>query len=221
MGKGQLSWPEMLLISEFEAHREFLDLIEGGLRDSLIRKAQDLKAAAKAAENRDEHDELISEMYVYEQESEEGQFMAIVFNSFFAATFALFEHTLFRICKQARRDASYHASVSGRDRMSSAKRYLIRLGIDFPSHGPEWDEIKLYKEIRNKIMHEGATLPEGKQDLLAYARKKGVVSRWSERELELNRPFCEEALENLIQFTLEIHRAHRRWQKAESARDIA
>ena len=205
----------MMLTSEFWAHREFLDLIEGGLRSNLIRKAQELEAAAKAAGSEDEFDELITMKYEYELESEGGQFMTIVFNSFFAASFALFEHTLFRICHQVQRDASCRVSVSGRDRISSAKKYLVRFGIEFPSHRPEWGEMKLYREIRNKIMHEGATLPVGNRPLSAYAKEKRIISWWGEhQQLELTRTFCEEALENLTQFSLETHRAYSRWRQA-------
>ena len=216
MAQDQLSWPELLLTSTFEAHREFLDLIEGGLRDSLLRKAQDLRAVARAAKNEDEYDELMSEVYVNEKESEEGRFMMIAFNSFFAASFALFEHTLVHICKQAQREANYHASVSERSRLSSAEKYLVRLGIEFPSQRPEWEEIERYKEIRNKIMHEGARIPEGNRRLLTYVREKQVVSTRGRHALELTRAFCEEALENLKQFILETHRAYSRWRQAET-----
>lgn len=216
MERRQLSWPELILTSEFEAHRESLELVEHGLRETLLRKAEEIKEAARAAGNEEEYQELMSGGYGYEQESEEGQSMAIVFNSFFVTSFALFEHKLFRICQQAQRDADYHAPVSGRNRISSTKEYLERLGIRFPSHRPEWEEIERYKEIRNKIMHEGATFPEGNRLLLAYAREKQVVSKWGGRELELTKTFCEESLENLKQFILETHRAYSRWRQAEA-----
>ena len=219
----QLNWPELMLTSDFEAHRELLDLIEQGLRGSLKRKAEEIKTAARAAKDEEEHDELMSEVYGYEQESDGGQFMAIAFNSFFASSFALFEHTLFGICRRAQRDADCPIPVellSSRNSVDNAKKYLEVLGIEFPSGASEWQEIRRYREIRNKIMHQGATLSEG-NDLLAYAEEKQITSRWGERKLELTRLFCEEAIETQKQFILKTHRAYNRWRQGKSRRNSA
>ena len=218
MSQQQLSLPEMMLTSEFEVHRESLTLIDGGLRDSLHRKTQELRAIAKGARDEEEYGELMSDVYGYDLDAGGGQFMTIVFNSFFATSFALFEHTLTNICGQAQRDARCPIPLrllGARNTMESAKNYLEALGIKFPSCQSEWAEIKRFREIRNRIMHNGAVLSEGNGDLLTYAQRKQVVSGWRERELSLTRPFCEETLETLKQFIIKVYRAYSRWRLAE------
>ena len=91
------------------------------------------------------------------------------------------------------------------------KKYLDALGINFPSGGVEWKRIHLYQEIRNNIMHSGVSLSEGNMDLLEYAREKQIVS--DRRELALNRPFCEETLEDLEQFIVKTYRSYNEWRR--------
>ena len=138
-------------------------------------------------------------------------------NSFFSASFALFENQLLRICQSAQRNCGSPFSV--RDLGSSsytdrAKMYLKKLGVAFPADTTEWQEITRYREIRNKIMHEGGVLPpEG--DITDFAKAKQIVSNWSGNpNLKLTRPFCDDAVSILRRFLLEVHRAYELWLKA-------
>ena len=214
MEREQLSWPEMILISEFEAHRESVDLVERGLRENLLRKAEKIREIARAAGDGEEYDELMSEVYEYEQESEEGQFMTIVFNSFFVASFALLEHKLWSICRRAHRDAGHTSRFKPNSHISCTKNYLLALGIDSPFGGDEWRVVKLCRQIRNRIVHQGAAVGND-QDLQCYAKRKGIVSG-TEGKFRMTREYCDEALENFTQFTLKTHRAYSNWSEARS-----
>ena len=138
-------------------------------------------------------------------------------NSFFSASFALFESQLMRICRSAQRNCG--SPFSEKDLGSSsptdrAKTYLQKLGVPFPADTAEWQEITAYREIRNKIMHEGGALPlEG--HVTDFAKAKQIVStRAGNPNLELTRSFCDDALGNLRRFLLGVHRAYEGWLKA-------
>ena len=214
MEREQLSWPELILISEFEAHGESIDLVERGLRENLLRKAEKIREIARAAGDGEEYDELMSEVYEYEQDSEGGQLMTIVFNSFFVASFALFEHKLWSICRRAHRDAGHTSRLKLNNSVSSAKSYLLALGIDSPFGGEEWRVVKICRQIRNRIVHHGATISND-QCLQCYAKRKRIVSG-AEGKFRMTREYCDEALENFTQFILKTHRAYSNWSEARS-----
>ena len=50
--------------------------------------------------------------------------------------------------------------MRSRSILNRAKTYLIRLGVDFPARDSDWQVIRNYAEIRNKLMHEGGLLSE-------------------------------------------------------------
>ena len=63
-------------------------------------------------------------------------------------------------------------------------------------------------------MHEGGSLPDS-GDIADYAEKKQTVPSSGERELELTRDFCEEALRNLERFFVQVNQACERWRLAQ------
>ena len=185
-----------------------LDLLDPQL-DSLLRdRKQVLIDAARVDRSRRLYkDELYS--LLYDEEERGGQFKNILFNSFFTASFALFEHKLQTICQRAQTAMSSPFSVDdirAGSVLDRSKTYLTKLGVDFPAQDSDWQVIKRYAGIRNKLMHEGGLLPES-GGLTEYALSKQIVSGWNGRELVLARPFCEEAVNNLEGFLLRVHRA--------------
>ena len=64
-------------------------------------------------------------------------------NSFFMASFALFEHQLIRLCGRVRRRQGSPFSVNQfkYSLTERAKLYLTKLGVPFPIGTPEWSEI--------------------------------------------------------------------------------
>ena len=151
---------------------------------------------------------------------ERMEFRAILMNSFFSASFALFENQLLRICRSAQRNSGSPFSV--RDLGSSspidrAKTYLQKLGVAFPADTADWQEVTRYREIRNKIMHEGGELPTT-GDVTDFANARQIVSTSGvDLNLELTRQFCEDALRLLKRFLLEVHRTYELWLKTSAA----
>ena len=198
---------EFWLVNEFGVHRDLLDLLDPQL-DSLLRdRKQVLIDAAESTEVEAVQEELYSLLY---DEAERGeQFKNILFNSFFAASFALFEHKLQNICQRAQTATGSLFSmdnIHAGSILDRSKTYLTGLGVDFPAQDSDWQVIRNYAGIRNKLMHEGGLLPEN-GGLIEYARSKQIASGRNGRELVLARPFCEEAVNNLEGFLLRVHRA--------------
>ena len=198
---------EFWLIDEFGVHRDLLDLLDPQLDTLLQERKEVLKEAAKSTEAEAVQDELYS--LLYDEENRGEQFKNILFNSFFAASFALFEHKLRKICQRAQTAMGSPFSIEdmrSRSILQSAKTYLTRLGVNFPARDSDWQVIRNYGEIRNKLMHEGGLLSES-GELTAYALSKQIVSGRNGRELVLTRSFCEEVVNNLEGFVLRVHRA--------------
>ena len=209
--RDQWSFYEWILTSEFEVHLDLLDSMDQGLDETLRNVQENLRWAVSSAKDEEEYQEQYAMLNAEEARGEE--FESILFNSLFSASFALFEHKLSAICNQAQQVAGNPFSaddIRGRNRIDSARRYLEALGIKFPVQGAEWQGITSYQEIRNKIMHEGAALPES-GNLVEYANKHQIASSWSGKELELTRSFCKEAVSNLEQFIIKVSRAYNAW----------
>ena len=90
--------------------------------------------------------------------------------------------------------------------LDSTKKYLTTLDVDFPAQDADWQEIKDYAGVRNKLMHDGGRFRK-RNNLTAYAVRKQIVSAGNELELVLTRSFCEEAVDNLDNFLRRVYRA--------------
>lgn len=214
----RVNWTEAekdSLSYEWEILSKYLDLLERYLANTFQDWERAIEQEARQIDDkfqRSEYYEFRSDEY-----HEHLSFRDILMNSFFLASFALFENQLMRICWRAQRNCGNSSSV--KDIRSSsptdrAKKYLRKLGVEFPAETSEWQEITDYRKIRNTIAHEGGVLPpEG--DIAAFAKSKQIVTDWGGNlNLELTRPFCDDALCRFRQFLLEVHRAYVLWLKA-------
>ena len=206
---------EDLLSYEWELLSKYVDLLERYLANTFQDWEQDIVQQAQQIDDEFQR----SEFYEFrsDEHHEHLSFRDIFINSFFLASFALFENQLMRICRRAQRNCGNSSSV--KDLRSSsptdrAKKYLRKLGVEFPAETSEWQEITNYRKIRNTIAHEGGVLPpEG--DIAAFAKSKQIVTAWGGNlNLKLTRPFCDDALCSFRQFLLEVHRAYVLWLKA-------
>lgn len=173
----RIGWNEaerILISHKWQLHGRFLDLVEPHLETTLQDWEQAIEQQAQQIDDEDER----AEFYEFHSDEyhERMEFKVILMNSFFSASFALFENQLLRICRSAQRSSGSPFSV--RDLASSsptdrAKTYLLRLGVAFPADTAEWQEITRYREIRNKIVHEGGVLPPA-GDITDFAKTKRI-----------------------------------------------
>lgn len=210
-----IGWNEaerFLISHKWELHSRFLDLLDPHLEKTLQDWQQAVEQQARQIDDEDERNEFYE--FHSDEYHEHMEFRVILMNSFFSASFALFENQLMRICQSAKLKSGSPFSVKDLGSFSPtdrAKTYLKKLGIEFPADSQEWQEITKYREIRNKIMHEGADLPD-EGPLTDFARAKQIFSTWGGGpSLELTRPFCDDAARGMKRFLLEVHRAYQRW----------
>ena len=212
-----ISWNEFersLMAQGWDLQSRFLDLVEPHLETTLLDWKRAIEQQAQQIDDEDQRDmfrEFHSEEY-----QQRLEFRIILMNWFFAASFALFENQLMEICESAQQECGNPFSVEdlgSHSPIDRAKVYLTKLGIQFPANTPEWQEITKYRQIRNRIAHQGGDLPtEG--DVTDFAKANKIVSRWGGGpRLALTRPFCDDAVSNLKQFVLGVHKAYERWLK--------
>lgn len=217
----RVSWNDLLFINDpWVLHGRLLDLLEPHLEK--VRQDWLVEVDLQAERIEDEYTRELFYEFHSEEYHEQMEFKVILMNSLFATSFASFENQLIRICRVAKRNSSNPSSVCdlrSRSPTDRAKTCLTTLGIEFPSDSDEWQNINRYREIRNKIMHNGARLGveivEG--DLARFARQKGIstaqTSESTGGRLELTRTFCDEAGEQMNQFLREVYRSYRRWRE--------
>ena len=157
--------------------------------------------------------------YMSEEFAERSEFGYIFLNSFFATSFAEFEHRLYQLCYRAQVDSNSGSSVDNEgsgSRMDRADKYLSGLGIPFPRETNLWKEIKNYRDMRNRIMHEGGRI-RSNEDLYGYATKQGIVSpNDGLREIRLTKDFCELSIDNMRKFLIDAIRRYDQWFKKQS-----
>ena len=201
---------ELIIRTEWKLHRGFIDIVESHLTEIANDWQTDIDRQAQEIEGEDDRDlfyELHSEGH-YEFE----EYKAILLNSFFTTSYALFERQLMRICSFAKERSGTPFSVQDlgtRDYLEKAKVYLEKLGVKFPKDTSEWEKVHIYQGIRNKITHEGGYV-KGSWGYYDSAKSMGIVSGdkedvYSER-LKLTRPMCEEAARTFERFMVMVHK---------------
>lgn len=157
--------------------------------------------------------------YMSEDYFERLAFRHILLNSFFAASFAMFEHRLCQHCYHIQNYLQSSCSVDDlriSSRMDRADKYLRGLGVPFPNKSNLWKEIKRYQEMRNRIMHEGGRI-RPTEELYRYARKHGIVSPHDGlHEIRLTKDFCDQAVDSMKKFLLEAIDSYNRWRTEQS-----
>lgn len=204
-------WTESWLIQyEWRIYRRFLNSLEGHVSgilrdiDQMLDREDD---EARREFLRERNEDYYTDFY---------QFKTILLNSFFTASYALFEHHLTRLCQSAERRRKTPFSVD--DLKGSiterAKAYLTKLEIAFPSDTLEWNSINGYTATRNKIVHAGGVVSK-EWNNFDYAKARGIIepsevppdSLEPPRYIKVTRPFCDEACDDFMNFLLKVYEA--------------
>ena len=204
-----------------EVYQKYLESLDPHV-EGLLQKFEQF-VDAEAQQIQDEWEKAEYYEYRGDEHSELEEFRTILLNSFFAASFALFEHRLVKICQWA--DKHYRNADSVRAArhffpMDKAVSRIGETGINFPTESREWKEILNYKTIRNKIMHSGGMIPS-KGKTTSYAKENKIVYPPGENNtpgaipqplrLELTKEFCDEAIRNFEEMLLNVHMAFEEW----------
>lgn len=202
------TFQHLFITHEWKLHRDFLEVMESQLREFLEKWQGDLNQTASEID--DEYERYDFYDIYFEDQQVMREYEALLMNSFFVASFALFENQLRRICDYLyRRQPSPNAVGKFHGNVPSAGKYMAKFDIPFPSDEPEWSRIDKYRKIRNKVVHSGGyVFPNW--DIFTFADGEGIVGgSGSEQKLELTRPFCEQAVLDFESFMLKVSRATR------------
>ena len=207
------SFYEYVFTHEFDAYRSLPYMMESQVVATMDALLTDLEATAAAEDDEELRHSLYGLLSGEEERRERSK--SILFNSLFTASYALFEHKMSQLCDQVQRGASKLSLDADKEKGSGldrAKDYLKALEVDFPAQGSDWEEIVNYKKVRNLIMHAEGSVAKCPH-IARYAKKRQILSSWTGRELQLDRQFCEEAIDNLEEFIVKVHRACDSWRK--------
>lgn len=187
--------------------RQFLGIVEPYLDDLASNWEQEMNRQAQHIEDA-EYRRIFYESHedIYD---EFQQYQVILLNSFFTASFALFERQLMMLCSFAKQSSGTPCSVrdlGSRDYTNNAKVYLKRLGVNFPSDKLEWSRIRTYQRIRNKVMHGGGYINHDWK-YFSDAKNIGVISGHGSEQVKLTRSICEEAVNNFEKILMMVHKA--------------
>lgn len=213
----KFGWYEFVISHRVDTYRNLLEVVDRQFEKDLSELTQEVEKAVSELEDdfgRSEYPEYLIEEYL-----EREEYKGIFLNSFFASSFALFEHELVQVCEWARMATKNPFSVKdfgGRDHMGNVKRYLKKVGVVFPADTLEWKQATEYRTIRNKVMHEGGMLGEN-DGIISFANENGIVVETSlmdgdtELRLQLTRSFCEKALNDYRKILVQVSSAYRQW----------
>lgn len=199
-----------LIPSEWKIYRRFLNSLEDHVSGELL----DLEQIIEREDDEDQRNLLIELNEDYYTDF--LQFKAILLNSFFTASYALFEHHLTRLCQSAeqRRKTPFSVDDLKGSITERAKAYLTKLEIAFPSDTPEWNGINRYTAIRNKIVHAGGVVSK-EWNHFDYAKSREIIepsevqpgSLEPPRYIKVTREFCDEACNDFMNFLLKVYEA--------------
>ncbi len=215
----RVSFDNQAFVVDYEMgllHRS-LDHIESLLENDYQELDSAVNVRAEKIADEKEREEFRD--YVADEFADRSGCRAILLNSFFAASFATFEHRLYRICYRAQADLKSSSSVDGvgeASRLEKARKYLAGLGIRLPDESNLWEEIKVYAEIRNRIMHEGGRIRPN-EDLRKYATRRKITSpNDGLREIRITKVYCSQAIEKMRRFLLDSVTKYYQWRGEQS-----
>ena len=204
---------EFFVSYKLDMHRKLLDLVDQQIEKDGLALEQRLEEAVSQRKY-DYYEHHIDKRFDLEE------YMRIFLDAFFASSFALFKYELVQVCKWAQEVVKTPFSVKDFGRSASmcdVKRYLSRLGVDFPARSSEWKQATDYLKIRNKIMHAGSALGES-DSIFPFAKENGIlveapsIEGNKEFTLQLTREFCEKALDDMKQVLIQVNIAYEKWR---------
>ena len=206
---------QLTITYEWDRQRRFIEVLEPRLDEAVRAWEEAVGREAQEIEDEIQRDQFIDAYIDDFQEFQQHQVMLV--NSFFTASWALFEYQLTKLCDlvQSRSTTQFSVKDLRGSFTRAASEYLAKLGVSFPGGDPEWSEIGRYRDIRNKIMHRGGIV-SSRWGNYGYANARDLVNQsGGTLRLELTRSFCEEATQNFERFLRRVLYAIAQWDGSE------
>ena len=100
--------------------------------------------------------------------------------------------------------------LKGFGRLEQAVKYLELGGeLESPKQAKEWETVQKYGELRNRIVHDGASISKDNKALWKFAKDKELLVKGGAHPddlIKVSPEFCKEVLQVIKMFLLHIHR---------------
>lgn len=201
----------------FRSHRldelkKYLDITEKYLQKA---KAEfeawsDERVKELPAEQRQEfYDFYYDEYWQYAE-----KFPRILRNSFLVATISLLEYELNVICNRLKKKHDIRINLSDLkgDTLERTRKYCQNAGLELPDNNTTWQDIKHYYKVRNCIVHTNGLVMElqhkDRKELIPYLNSRRIISQDTiKQEIALTKQFCEEVIETIQTFLVELEKS--------------
>jgi len=188
----------------------YLDLLEPHIEQSRQEWKKDIEARASSIEDPEEKDEFFDWHSDTNWDFEE--YHSIFCNYFLVTVYAAMEARLGQLCEMVRRKRKLRISWSDlKDGgLGKASKYLELVGeIQSPKQENEWKTVRMYGELRNRIVHDGARISKNNEALWKFAKEKDLIVEAGAHPddlIKVSPGFCREVLQDTKMFLLHIHR---------------
>ena len=201
------SYLEVRISLEARRFQDYLETIGKALREERDRLESHV---TQEAEGLDEE----SRSHLFDHHSDSWHALAVDFpsrfyNSFLAALCAWAEAELVELCRTRERadpEAIRLNELAGSG-VRRCSQYLKKVSrIQFPESTAEWQRLLALYEIRNKIVHAAAEAIDLRAELRTLLQQYGCVSHDGVERIQLNEPFCADALATTTTLLLAVER---------------
>lgn len=140
----------------------------------------------------------------------EGRLVRFLRHSLFVAVYAFIEFSLMELCRFLRRTDVRVAvgDLRGQNDIDRARDYMSKvLAADFPASSEEWQEIQVFRRVRNAIVHNAGEVPigsRGRESIEQYVRRRPECLRLDGVRIVLEPAFCRLVLDVFRRFLEEL-----------------
>lgn len=203
------SFDDSITVYQLNRLSGYLDLLEPYIAKSWQEWQKDIEDEASSI------DDPVAKEDFFEWHSDTNwdfeEYQAIFCNYFLVTVYALMEARLGRLCETVRRKKKLQISwgdLRG-GRLERAVKYLELVGeLESPKQQTEWETVQMYGELRNRIVHYGASFSKDNKALGKFAREKGLLIKGGAHPddlIKISPEFCKEVLQVTKVFLLHIH----------------
>ena len=215
----ELAFHQASIDYEFSLYRRLIGSMDGHLQSDLTKFVTELNDVADQIADAEVREEFFT--YHFDDFKNFEYLKQLSLRSMFVASVSLFEYRFLKICIAAQQKSNNPIRITdlGEFTLRRAKLYLDRLGVEVPAQGVEWNDVQRFYRLRNAVVHKGGFIQANNDDLVAFARQKGITyepfgtgsptgkSTDSEIRLELTLGFCEDALGTLKRLLFQVTRS--------------
>ncbi len=195
---------ECMVDAEFKELKNVLEVSEEYIGEELEKSRKWYEDERKKVDS-DLEDSL--DEYAIPLIEEKEAMISVMRTSLFSMTFAIFEKKLNDFCDEYARKRGLQLKVTDihGNGIKRARLYLKKVvGMTF-NNTKEWQEILVYNDIRNCILHNGSIAKKDHLEVFkSYDKKSQCIKIDEQNRITLNKEFCFKAIQTAKTFLLDL-----------------